>query len=280
MAKNEPFVRIIDITSTINFKNTCMNTVVKIQLRRIFILFFLPGAMILLSSCNKVKPGKLALLNGKVYTVNPKMPWAEAVVVDSNTIVFVGSTSDAKKYIGDSTKVIDLNGKMVLPGFVESHMHLSLSNLLSQSVFLDANGIREQWLDVIRKTVKENPNKKYFLFLNFRPIIFGPEGPKKEDLDAIDRQRPIIVIDGSIHNAWVNSKAYELAGITRDTPDPLPGGHYYKRDKQGNPSGFCVFKEMEIGHTRRYIGAPDSYFLPPESEKMSVESLIKGYTMG
>jgi predicted amidohydrolase YtcJ len=207
---------------------------------RALTLCVLVVAIIAGSSCNHVKPGKMALINGKVYTLNPDMPWAEAVVVDSNTIVFVGSTADAKKYIGDSSKVTDLNGKMVLPGFVESHMHLALSNFMSQAVFLDANGTREQWLDVIRKTVKENPDKTYFLFSNFRPIIFGPEGPKKEDLDAIDSKRPIMVLDGSIHNAWVNSKAYELAGITRETPDPLPGGHYYKRDKQGNPSGFCV----------------------------------------
>lgn len=192
------------------------------------------------SSCTQVKPGTMALINGKVYTVNPEMPWAEAVVIDSNTIIFVGSTADAKKYIDGNTKITDLQGKMVLPGFVESHIHVALSNLMSQGVFLDVNGTREQWLDMIRKTVKENPDSKYFLFTNFRPILFGPDGPKKEDLDAIDSQRPIMVLDNSIHSAWVNSKAFELAGVTRETPDPLPGGHYYKRDKKGNPSGFCI----------------------------------------
>ena len=193
-----------------------------------------------LPSCSHVKPGSMALINGKVYTVNPKMPWAEAVVIDSNKIIFTGTTQEARKYIGDNTKVTDLNGKMVLPGFVESHIHLALSNLMSQSVFLDGNGNRKQWLDTIRKIVRENPDKKYFMFSNFRPIIFGPEGPKKEDLDAIDSKRPIVVLDGSIHSAWVNSKAFEIAGITRETPDPLPGGHYFKRDKTGTPSGFCV----------------------------------------
>lgn len=193
-----------------------------------------------MTSCSHVKPGTMALINGKVYTVNPKMPWAEAVVIDSNEIIFVGSTSDAKKYIGENTKVTDLKGKMVLPGLVDSHIHVALSNFMSQSVFLDLNGNREQWLDAIRKYVKENPNKKYFLFSNFRPIVFGSEGPKKEDLDAIDSNRPIMVLDNSIHSAWVNSKAFELAGVTRETPDPLPGGHYYKRDKNGNPSGFCI----------------------------------------
>lgn len=203
----------------------------------LILAIFLAGSM---TSCSRAKTGKIALINGKVYTVNPNMPWAEAVVIDSNKIIFVGSTEEAGKYIGDRTQVTDLNGKMVLPGFVESHIHLAMSNLMSQSVFLDANGNREQWLEVIRKTVKDNPDSKYFMFSNFRPIIFGTEGPKKEDLDAIDNKRPIIVLDGSIHSAWVNSKAFEQAGITRDTPDPLPGGHYFKRDKKGNPSGFCI----------------------------------------
>lgn len=210
------------------------------NLKRFFILFSCVWIIGTWTSCSHVKPGTMALINGKVYTVNPKMPWAEAVVMDSNTIIFVGTTADAKKYISDNTRVTDLEGKMVLPGFVESHIHVALSNLMSQSVFLDANGTREQWLDAIRKTVKENPDSKYFMFSNFRPIIFGPEGPKKEDLDAIDSKRPIMVLDGSIHSAWVNSKAFELAGITHETPDPLPGGHYYKRDKNGNPSGFCI----------------------------------------
>lgn len=198
---------------------------------------FFTGCLI---SCTRVKHGTMALINGKVYTVDPKMPWAEAVVIDSNRIVFVGSTEEANKYIGEGTKVTDLAGKMVLPGFVESHIHVALSNLLSQSVLLDLNGTRESWLETIRKTVKEHPESRFFLFSNFRPIVFGAEGPKKEDLDAIDSQRPIMVLDNSIHSAWVNSKAFELAGITRETPDPLPGGHYYKRDKKGNPSGFCI----------------------------------------
>lgn len=210
------------------------------QLNRMMLLVFYISLVCVFSSCSHVKTGTTALINGKVYTVNPKMPWAEAVVVDSAKIIFVGSTADAKKYIGEQTKVVDLQGKMVLPGFVESHIHLALSNFMSQSIFLDANGNREQWLDAIRKTVKENPTSKYFLFSNFRPIIFGSEGPQKEDLDAIDKTRPIVVLDGSVHSAWVNSKAFEIAGITRETPDPLPGGHYFKRDKQGNPSGFCI----------------------------------------
>jgi len=217
-----------------------MNPISKFYRQRAMALFVIIVTIVFVSGCSHVKSGKLALINGKIYTVNTKMPWAEAVVVDSNSIVFVGSTADAKKFIGESTKVVDLNGRMVLPGFVESHVHIALGSLLSQATVLDGEGNREQWLNVIRKTVKEDTKSRYFLFSNFRPIMFGPEGPKKADLDAIENKRPVLVFDNSMHSVWANSKAFELAGITRETPDPLPGGHYYKRDKNGNPTGFCV----------------------------------------
>ena len=217
-----------------------MNSICVFHLRRSLTLFVLVVTIIAGSSCTHVKPGKLALINGKIYTVNPKMPWAEAVVVDSNTIVFIGSTADAKKYIGSETRVTDLNGRMVMPGFIDAHMHPALGSFVSSAVLLDYFGTTESWFDIIRKTIKENPDRKYYFFANFRSITFGPEGPQKADLDAIESKKPIVVFDNGFHSAWVNSKALELAGIDKNTPDPVPGGHYYVRDKKGYPSGYCI----------------------------------------
>jgi predicted amidohydrolase YtcJ len=217
-----------------------MNSIFTFHFKRVLTLFPMIVTILIVTACSHVRTGTIALINGKVYTVNPKMPWAEAVVIDSNTIVFVGSRADAEKYIGKETKVIDLNGRMVMPGFIDAHMHPALGSFVSSAVLLDYFGTTASWFDIIRKTIKENPDRKYYFFANFRSITFGPEGPRKSDLDDIESKKPVIVFDNGFHSAWVNSKALELAGIDKNTPDPVPGGHYYVRDKNGNPTGYCI----------------------------------------
>jgi predicted amidohydrolase YtcJ len=199
------------------------------------------AAMILAGAGNAASiPADTIFINARAYTMNPSKPWAEAVAVKGNIIAGVGKNSEIIKRSGAGTKVIDLKGKMLLPGFIESHVHPAMGSIFSDLIIINQEWSKEQILSAIKKGVNDNRNEPVVGFMGFKASAFGPEGPKASDLDAIEKNRPVLVFDYGGHSIWVNSKALEIAGITRDTPDPLPGGHYYKRDSSGNPTGWCI----------------------------------------
>ena len=178
--------------------------------------------------------------SGKVYTVNEAQPWAEAVAVKGNKISFVGSSSEAKKHIGKNTRVINLNGKMLLPGFIEGHIHPIAGALATVGVDLQYDSI-EEVLAVVKKFADENPDLEIVRGFGWRYPLFPSTGPTKELLDKIVPDRPVylIAIDG--HSGWGNSMALKMAGITKETPDPQPGYSHYERDpKSGEATGYFV----------------------------------------
>ena len=178
--------------------------------------------------------------NGKVYTVNDKQPWAEAVAVKGKEIIFVGNSEDAKSFQGENTKVTNLQGKMLLPGFIDTHAHPVMAAAYNGSLILDPEESIENWISETKKYINKNPDKPYYIGFGFLASVFGSDGPKKELLDALSKDKPIILLDEGWHSAWVNSNAFEVTGIDKNTPDPIPNIHFYKRDKKGNPTGWCV----------------------------------------
>ena len=180
----------------------------------------------------------MVLRGGKVYTQNPARPWAEAVAVRGNTIIAVGAGADMDKLVGPGTRVVDLKGRLVMPGFVEAHIHPILGGFLTSGVDLQVE-TRAEAFDVIARYAKAHPNGTLRGF-GWRVDMFPPEGPSRQDLDAIVPDRPafFLAIDG--HSLWANSKALELAGVGKDTPDPIPGFSYFVRDKSGHPTGYVM----------------------------------------
>ncbi|MEE8349262.1 MAG: amidohydrolase family protein, partial [Acidobacteriota bacterium] len=178
-------------------------------------------------------------INGQVYTVNSQQPWAEAVVVEGRRIVYVGDQEQALLQRGGSTRVIDLDGKMLLPGFIDSHFHPSTAALmLKLGVGMLELSSKEEYLQAVRQYVGENPEVQVVAGFGWSQRAFDPPGPTKGDLDAIVSDRPVLLIEGGGHSAWANSRALEFLNINKDTPDPLPGKHFYVRDPQGNPTGW------------------------------------------
>ncbi|MEP9375817.1 amidohydrolase [Aquabacter sp. CN5-332] len=175
---------------------------------------------------------------GKVYTQNPAQPWAEALAVSGKTISAVGSNADIDKLKGAGTKVVELNGRLVMPGFVEGHIHPFLGSFLTAGVDLQVP-TREEALAAIARFAKENP-KGTIRGFGWRVDMFPPEGPTRQDLDKIIPDRPafFIAIDG--HSLWANSKALEMAKVDKDTPDPIPRFSYYVRDEKGYPTGYVL----------------------------------------
>lgn len=176
--------------------------------------------------------------NGPVYTVAGAAPWAEAVAVKGKTIVHVGDAAGAMALVGPQTRVIDLNGRLLMPGFVEGHTHPFLGAFLTSGVDLQLATANDA-LAAIEAYAKEHPEGPVRGF-GWRVDMFGPEGPTRAALDAILPDRPAFFFAIDAHSLWANSKALELAGVSRDTPDPIPRFSYYARDENGDPTGYVL----------------------------------------
>ncbi len=195
-------------------------------------------------------PADLVFKNGVIQTMVKEGDTAQAVAVTGDEIVYVGDDKGVEAYVGNSTKVIDLKGQFMSPGFMDGHIHgpgMWLDRLFNIS--LEDMDTNEEYLKAIKKFVDENPDMEVYsgrpFMLNAYQLPDGSNpGPLRSDLDAICSDKPIIIRDVSGHSAWVNSKAMELGGITDDTKDPA-GGNIY-RNKDGKPSGCLTDAAMQL----------------------------------
>lgn len=191
------------------------------------------------------QPADLVLTNGVVYTVDRNRNFAEAVAIRGDQIVYVGSDEGVQTYIGNSTKVTDLQGKMVLPGFIDSHAHASKTTGMIFSIDLYDGGSVEEYVDIIKAFVEEHPNEETLQGRGWSNPVVPGIGPRKEDLDKIVPDIPIALTSDDGHSLWVNSKALELAGITKDTPNP-EGGIIERDPQTGEPSGTLRENAMNL----------------------------------
>lgn len=178
--------------------------------------------------------------NGEIYTVEDENPWADAVVVKGDEIVFVGTEDGADAYSGPETLRHDLGGRIMMPGFIDSHTHMLLGGGYVNALSLDSAANPEDWLKSLSEYVTENPDLPVVFGFGFDSAGFGTSAPTKEMIDAVVSDRPVFLMDEGFHSGWSNSKTMEVLGITKDTPDPTPGFDYYKRDQNGNPTGWYM----------------------------------------
>ncbi|MET0704847.1 MAG: amidohydrolase [Mycobacterium sp.] len=182
--------------------------------------------------------------NGPIYTVAEQNPWAMGLAVTGNTITYLGDEHGAMAMAGSGTTIIDLDGKLLMPGFVEAHIHPIMGGFLTSGADLQVPTVADA-LAAISEYAETHPDGPVRGF-GWRVDMFGPEGPNRADLDRILPDRPafFFAIDG--HSLWVNSKALQIAGIDRDTPDPIPGFSYYARDADGEPTGYVLEVVAEL----------------------------------
>jgi predicted amidohydrolase YtcJ len=187
----------------------------------------------------------LVVRNAHVYIGDASHSVVEAVAVRRGRILFTGKDSEVSSYIGTRTRVIDAHGNSVLPGFIDSHIHpISGGMLLSECNLHDLNEI-DQMVREVRRCAQSNPRKKWITGAGWDMGVFPPDGPRKELLDSAAPDRPILLeaLDG--HSIWVNSRALQIAGITRHTPDP-PGGRIERDAASGEPSGTLRESAMSL----------------------------------
>jgi predicted amidohydrolase YtcJ len=202
------------------------------------------GALLALAGCldwdsDRPEPATLVLRGGQVRTMDADRRVVSAVAVRGNRIVAVGSDAEIGEYVGVHTQVVELQGRTVLPGFIDAHVHPALGGerLAQCSVGGESLSV-EQMIEFAHAVCLANepqpvPEGKWLEIANVNPVNFVATAA---DLDRISSTRPVALhgIDG--HTEWVNTKALQLAGITAETPDP-PGGEI-ERDANGQPTGF------------------------------------------
>ena len=182
------------------------------------------------------KKSDLIFKNGSVYTVDNNRTWAQAVAITDGQIVFVGSNEGVESHIGRETVVVELDGKMILPGFVEAHAHPSHAMDLVGNISLYSLESVEEYRKAIAEFVERHPNMEYYRGSGWADTLFPNLGPTKDILDAIIPDRPIAIVSYDGHSMWVNSVTLEMAQITEDTPDP-EGGRIERDPDTGLPSG-------------------------------------------
>ena len=168
-------------------------------------------------------------INGNIYTVDDDFTTATAMAVKGDRILYVGDQEGAEAYLGAGTQVTDLEGKTVLPGLIEGHMHIN--NLGENQMKIDAYWkSKEAILELVRQEAEAAEPGEWIQGSGWLDTLWETPGyPTKEELDAVAPDNPVILIRSDNHMCWVNSKALELAGITKDTPDPQ-GGKILKTD--------------------------------------------------
>jgi predicted amidohydrolase YtcJ len=193
----------------------------------------------------------LVLTNGFVYTVDPGRRVVEGLAVSGDRIVCVGGTTQVEAWIGPQTRVVDLHGKLVLPSFVDSHCHLTSGVCELFEPILHGINKMEGYQQAVRDFAAIHPDSKGIQAGGWMNAVFDPHGPTRDLLDAVVPGIPVLLFSEDYHNAWVNSKALEMAGISSATPDPVDG--IIERDANGNPSG--TLRESAVDLVKQVIPA-------------------------
>ena len=197
------------------------------------------------------KPADLILFNAVVYTVHDQQPWAKAVAIKNGDTIAVGSTEEMQQWRGDNTQQQDLAGKMLLPGFIDSHAHPVMGGAYVRSLSLDTFATPTHWLKQISDYTKQNPKMKVLFGYGFLVSAFGPEDQ---------------------FNRYFRFNSLKKAGVK------MSFGSDFSASGAGTLGMSPIFN-MEIGHTRQNPGEKNSPIQPGKHERIDIATLIKGYTI-
>lgn len=191
----------------------------------------------------------LALINGKIVTMDPKESIAEAVAVKHGRLVKVGKTKDVKPLVGDETKVIDLKGRTVVPGLIDSHCHM-MSVGAGRKLYVDLSeeaGVHSiaDLVDKLRERAKKTPKGGWVHgYQEDDSKLAEKRHPTRWELDKASSEHPVILSTVGGHFSMANSYAFKQAGVTRDTPDPVGGR--FDRDGKGELTGGLHEKAIDM----------------------------------
>jgi predicted amidohydrolase YtcJ len=187
----------------------------------------------------------LILLNGRIWTGNKKQIWAEAIAAKGERIIFVGANTDAKKLADAKTRVIDLQGKLALPGFIDDHTHFIEGGFHLLSVDLRDAATPAEFAERIRNRAAKLPKGRWIRGGDWDHEHWGGELPNRQWIDKFTADNPVFVTRLDGHMGLANSAALKLAGLTKDTPSPS-GGTIVKDAVTGEPTGVLKDDAMSL----------------------------------
>ncbi len=184
------------------------------------------------------EPADLVVRGGVIHTVDARHPTAGALAVRDGRFVFVGEAREAERWIGEATEVIELDGRAVIPGLIDGHVHLESGLSLIRGVDLTGIADREEWMRRIAARAAELGPGAWIVGGRWDHTLSGGEFPSIEELDPGTPENPVVLSDIDGHTTWANSLALEIAGVDAATPDP-PGGRIL-RYASGDPTGILL----------------------------------------
>jgi predicted amidohydrolase YtcJ len=233
------------------------------------ILLPLAGVLLLvvtMPSQQRSESADIVFKNGNVYTANDRAPRAEAIAVKADRIIFVGTNAAAQKFIDKNTRVVDLKGHTVLPGFTDSHQHLSGVGQREMTLNLEGTTSLEDLLAKLKARVDQAKPGEWvtgrgWIETHWQPPVF----PTRWNLDKVSPNNPVILGRADGHGAVANSAALKLAGIDKNTPNPF-GGEISKDKQSGEPNGMLL--DAAQGLVRRRV--------PPTSAEDAERAVVLG----
>jgi len=186
----------------------------------------------------------LILTGARIFTGDAAKSWARALAVRDNRIVAVGGDAEVGRLAGPRTRVIELRGETVTAGFQDAHVHPTHGGLARIRCELHDTRGKDEYLRVIAEYAAANPNDEWIEGGGWSLADFPGGLARREDLDRVVPDRPVFLPNRDGHDAWVNSKALEIAGITKDTPDPVSGR--IAREQDGTPLGTLHEQAMDL----------------------------------
>ena len=210
------------------------------------LLVALVSAFLLSPTTTKVQPADLVFKNGNIYTASDAQPKAEAVAVKADRIVFVGSNRGVQSYVGTNTRVIDLNGKTMLPGMTDAHHHLSGVGFREMTLNLEGITSLDDFLAKVKARVDQAKPGEWvtgrgWIETFWKPPVF----PTRWDLDKVSPNNPIFLDRADGHGAVANSAAMKIAGVDKNTPNPF-GGEVSKDKGTGEPNGMLLDAAQDL----------------------------------
>ncbi|WP_308909617.1 amidohydrolase [Pseudokordiimonas caeni] len=192
------------------------------------------------------------IVGATIYTVDGDNRVVDAMAVREGKILYVGDRAGAQAYVGDGTQVDALDGKVIFPGFTDTHAHVASGGEELNGLSLTGVGSVEEVIAKVKAYADAHPELDFIVGRGWDLTLFPGANPSKDLLDAIVPDRPVYLEGADGHNGWANSKAFEAAGITKDTPDPAKGS--FARLPDGTPSG--ALREEANGAITALLPAP------------------------
>ncbi|WP_052409800.1 amidohydrolase [Paraburkholderia oxyphila] len=185
------------------------------------------------------QPADLIITHADIHTMDGSLPRAEAIAVREGRIVALGSNAEVERLANAKTRRVHAQGRMVLPGLQDTHVHFQLSSadLYHNASLYDATTL-DELLACIRQFAERHPERAWIRGVGFSPSLFGPDVLTKERLDSVTGGRPALMLACDYHNGWANSAAFERAGVKPGSPEPENGS--YLRHADGSPKGWLV----------------------------------------